>query len=42
MNGRKLAIKVSKIEANWNKLYKRKKQNIDKILKNNFSKVIKI
>jgi transketolase len=30
------------LESSWNKLYKRKKLTIDKILKNNFSKSLKI
>ena len=41
MSGKKLVIRGAKLEINWNKFYKRKKKNIDKILKNNFSKVFK-
>jgi transketolase len=38
---KKIGNKGLKLEANWNKFYKRKKQNINKILKNNFSKVLR-
>ena len=38
---KKIGNKGAKLESNWNKFYKRKKQNIDKILKNNFSKALK-
>jgi transketolase len=38
---RKIGNEGTKLEANWNKFYKKKKKNIDKILKNNFSKVLK-
>ncbi|MBA1340130.1 MAG: transketolase [Pelagibacterales bacterium] len=38
---KKIGNKGTKLEASWNKFYKRKKQNIDKILKNNFSKALK-
>ena len=38
---KKIGIRGTKLEANWNKFYKKKKQNIDKILKNNFSKTLK-
>jgi len=38
---KKIGNKGAKLEANWSKLYKRKKQGIDKMLKNNFSKAIK-
>jgi len=38
---KKIGNKGTKLEANWRKLYKRKKQGIDKMLKNNFSKAIK-
>ena len=38
---RKIGRKGIKYEADWNKLYKRKKKYIDKILKNNFSKSLK-
>jgi len=30
------------LEINWNKIYKKKKNEIDKIFKNNFSKVLKL
>ena len=40
-NWRKIGDKGAKIEARWNKIYKRKKNKIDKILKNNFNKQIK-
>ena len=35
---KKIGNKGIKLEKNWNKFYKRKKKNIEKILKNNFSK----
>ena len=38
---KKIGNKGTKLEANWNKLYRRKKNNINKILKNNFSKALK-
>jgi len=38
---KKIGNKGVKLEASWNKFYKRKKQHIDKILKNNFSKRLK-
>ena len=38
---RKIGNKGTKLEANWNKFYRRKKNNINKILKNNFSKALK-
>jgi len=38
---RKIGNKGLKLEVNWNKFYKKKKLNIDRILKNNFSKVFK-
>ena len=38
---KKIGNKGIKFEANWSKFYKRKKKNIDKILKNNFSKAFK-
>jgi len=38
---KKIGNKGTKLEVNWSKLYKRKKQDIDKVLKNNFSKAIK-
>jgi len=38
---RKIGNKGTRLEDSWNKLYKRKKQDIEKVLKNNFSKAIK-
>ena len=38
---KKIGNKGVKLESNWNKVYKRKKQAIDKVLKNNFFKAIK-
>ena len=38
---KKIGNKGVKLEADWNKLYKRKKQTVDKVLKNNFNKVFK-
>jgi len=38
---KKIGNKNLKLEANWSKLYKNKKQKINKILKNSFSKVLK-
>ncbi len=38
---RKIGNKGVKIEARWNRIYKRKKNKIDKILKNNFSNSIR-
>ena len=35
---KKIGNKGIKLEKNWNKFYKRKKKNIERILKNNFSK----
>jgi transketolase len=37
---KKIGSKGTKLEANWNKLYKKKKIIINKILKNNFSKIL--
>jgi len=37
---KKIGNKGTKLEANWNRFYKKKKQSIDKVLKNNFSKAI--
>jgi transketolase len=37
---KKIGKKGLKHEARWNKFYKKKKKNIDKILKNNFSKAL--
>ena len=39
---KKVGDKGIKLESSWNKLYKKKKLTIDKILKNNFSKSLKI
>jgi transketolase len=42
LNGwKKIGNKGAKLEASWSKLYKRKKQAIDKVLKNNFIKTLK-
>ncbi len=38
---KQIGIKGSKVESKWNKIYKRKKIKIDKILKTNFSGPIK-
>ena len=38
---RKIGNKGVKIEARWNRIYKRKKNKIDKILKNNFNNSIR-
>ena len=38
---KKIGHKGIKLESSWNKFYKRKKQYIDKILKNDFSKFLK-
>jgi len=38
---KKIGNKGIKLEFSWNKAYKRKKQAVDKVLKNNFSKVLK-
>jgi transketolase len=38
---KKIGNKGIKLEASWNKFYKRKKQNIDRVLKNNFNKALK-
>jgi len=38
---RKIGNKGRKFELRWNKIYKRKKSKIDKILKNNFNKSIR-
>jgi len=37
---KKIGNKGIKLEASWEKIYKRKKQYIDKILKNNFSRAL--
>ena len=39
-NWRKIGNKGAKADAKWNKIYKRKKIKVNKILKNNFSKPI--
>ncbi|MDA9081887.1 transketolase [Candidatus Pelagibacter sp.] len=38
---KKIGNKGVKLEAKWNKFYKRKKQVVDKVLKNNFNKALK-
>jgi len=38
---RKIGDKGIKLESNWNKIYNRKKQTVNKVLKNNFSKALK-
>ena len=38
---KKIGNKGTKLEANWNKLYRRRRRNINKILKNNFSRALK-
>ena len=38
---KKIGNKGTKLEANWNKFYRRRKHNINKILQNNFSKALK-
>jgi len=38
---KKIGNKGIKLEAKWNKFYKRKKQDINPLLKNNFSKALK-
>ena len=38
---KKIGNKGIKLEANWNKFYKKKKHKINKILKNNFHKALK-
>ena len=39
---KKIGNKGVKFEAKWNKFYKKKRQSIDKLLKNNFSRILKI
>jgi len=39
---KKIGNKGDKLEASWNKIYKKKKKTIDKVLKNNFSKALKL
>ena len=38
---KKIGNKGAKLESAWNKIYKRKKQTVDKVLKNNFSKALR-
>ena len=38
---KKIGNKGIKLESSWNKIYKKKKQSIDTVLKNNFSKALK-
>jgi len=38
---KKIGNKGAKLESNWNKIYKREKKTIDKLLKNKFSAVLK-
>ncbi|MDB4846246.1 transketolase [Candidatus Pelagibacter sp.] len=38
---KKIGSKGFKLESKWNKLYKKKKKNVDRILKNNFSNIFK-
>jgi transketolase len=38
---KKIGNKGVKLEAKWNKFYKRKKKVVDKVLKNNFNKALK-
>jgi transketolase len=38
---KKIGNKGIKLESSWNKIYKKKKKVVDKVLKNNFSKAIK-
>jgi len=39
---RKIGNKGIKLESTWNKIYKKKKKAVDKVLKNNFSKTLKL
>ena len=39
---KKIGIKGIKLESTWNKIYKKKRQAVDRVLKNNFSKVLKL
>ncbi|MDB4232898.1 transketolase [Candidatus Pelagibacter sp.] len=41
-NWKKIGNHGVKLESNWNKIYKRKKKAIDRLLKNNFSKTLKL
>jgi len=38
---RKIGNKGAKLDSTWNKIYKRKKNLVDKVFKNNFSKALK-
>ena len=38
---KKIGNKGAKLEFAWSKVYKRKKQVVDKVFKNNFSKALK-
>jgi transketolase len=38
---RKIGNKGIKLESSWSKIYKKKKQAVDRVLKNNFSKALK-
>ena len=38
---KKIGNKGAKLESVWSKVYRRKKQSIDKVFKNNFSKALK-
>jgi transketolase len=38
---KKIGNKGVKLESSWSKIYKKKKQAVDKVLKNNFSKALK-
>jgi len=38
---KKIGYKGIKLESAWNKIYKKNKKDVDRILKNNFSKVLK-
>ncbi len=38
---KKIGSKGFKLESKWNKLYKKKKKNVDRLLKNNFSNIFK-
>ncbi|MDC0078774.1 transketolase [Candidatus Pelagibacter sp.] len=39
---KKIGKKGQQIENNWNKIYKKKKQTINKLFKNNFTKILKV
>jgi len=38
---KKIGLKGIKLESSWNKIFKKKKKTVEKLLKNNFSKVLK-